>query len=536
MRDDLLPGFRFRRDPDTGERVLEVSVTGERLIEMPMFNKGTAFADEERDVLGLRGLLPPRVVEFQRQMDRVLWGYEHQESDLERYLHMMGVLDRNETLFYRLFVDHFERMLPIVYTPTVGLACQNFGRIFRRTRGVYISPAEVDCVDEVLARWRHPNVRVVVVTDGERVLGLGDLGAGGMGISIGKASLYVAAGGIHPAYVLPVCLDVGTDNPALRDEPLYHGLPRPRLRGPEYDRLVSEFLDAVARRFPRAVVQFEDFASVNALRLLEANRDRVCCFNDDIQGTGAVARAAVLAGLRGTGRTLDGLRVVIAGAGSAGVGIAEAIAEADIRIVDDKGLLTTSRTDLTPIQRPLARNEPCEPLLTLVRRVRPHVLIGVTGSPGLFTREMIEAMEGPHPLVLPLSNPTNMAECTPQQALGWSGGLARIATGSPFAGVAQCNNVYVFPGLGLGVMLCDARRVTDGMLHAAAHALAGLAPPDSLLPPLSQIRSVSRTIALAVARQAIEEGVAAPDPSESLEARLADLVWEPNYVRYVPAL
>jgi len=535
MRDELLPGFRFRTEPESGERVLEVPVFGERLVEMPMFNKGTAFTDAEREALGLRGLLPPRVVTFAQQMERVLWAFENQETDLERYLQMMAVLDRNETLFYRLLVDRFERLLPVVYTPTVGLACQNFGRIFRRTRGLYFAPEDAGRVDEILARWRYPNVRVVVVTDGERVLGLGDLGAGGMGISIGKASLYVAAGGIHPAYVLPVCLDVGTDNATLRSESLYLGLDRPRMRGAPYDALVEAFLDGVAERFPRAVVQFEDFASVNALRLLDRHRDRLCCFNDDIQGTGAVARAAVLAGLRGTERKPADLRVVIAGAGSAGVGIAQALADAQVWVTDDKGLLTQDRRDLWAAHRPLARAEPRATLSEVVARVRPHVLVGVTGCPGLFTRDMIAAMEGPRPIVLPLSNPTSLAECTPQQAREWSGGLALVATGSPFPDTPQCNNVYVFPGLGLGVMLAEAARVSEGMLRAAAEELARLAPKDRLLPPLDQIRRVSQRIAVAVARRAWEEGLARLEPAADLEARLAEAVWDPAYVRYVPA-
>jgi malic enzyme len=531
MLEDPMPGYRWGYDLDGG-RVLEVSVRGERLIERAMFNKGTAFSMEERDALDLHGLLPPRVVTLAQQVERVRWTYDHQESDLERYLHMMGVLDRNETLFYRMLADHFGALLPIVYTPTVGLACQHFGRIYRRTRGLYLRPEDHGRMDAILGRWRFPNVRVIVVTDGERVLGLGDLGAGGMGIAIGKCSLYVAAAGIHPAHVLPVCLDVGTENTALRGDPLYLGVDRPRLRGPAYDEFVDAFLDAVARRFPAAMVQFEDFASPVAMHLLRRHRDRLCCFNDDIQGTGAVTRAVVVAAQRDTGRCLQDLRVVVAGAGSAGIGIARALAGAEVWVVDDRGLLTPGRPDLGPVQRSVARDEEAAGLADIVRRVRPHVLVGVTGVPGLFTREMIQAMEGPRPLVLPLSNPTSMAECTPGQVREWSGGLAQVATGSPFPATAQCNNAYVFPGVGLGVMIAEASRVTNGMLGAAADALAAVAPPAALLPPLARIRDVSRAVALAVARRALEEGVARVAPDADLEAALAARVWDPTYVPY----
>ena len=531
MLDDPLPNFHWRRDPH-GNLNLEVGEHGARLIELPSFNKGTAFTEAEREALGLTGLLPPRIVTMAQQIERVLWTFQHQESDLERYLHLMGVLDRNETLFYRLLVDRFDELLPIVYTPTVGLACQHFGRIFRRARGLWVTPRDVDRIDEILGRWRFPNVRMIVLTDGERVLGLGDLGASGMGISIGKASLYVAGAGFHPSQVMPMCLDVGTENAALRTDPQYLGVQHPRLRGAPYEDLLDRLLAGLARRFPRAVVQFEDFASDNALRILDRYRTSMCCFNDDIQGTGAVTRAVVLAALRGTGRTIADLRVVIAGAGSAGTGIAHALAPAGIWLVDDRGLLTRERDGLTDAQRPLAREEPGGGLLAIVQRVRPHVLIGVTGVPGLFTREMVQALEGPKPLVLPLSNPTSNAECTPQQAREWSGGLAQVATGSPFAGTEQCNNVYVYPGVGLGVALAESTRVTPGMFVAAAEQIAAAAPPERLLPPLRSIRSVSRAIALAVAAQARAEGVAAVDDALDLERRLDDMVWEPDYVPY----
>jgi malate dehydrogenase (oxaloacetate-decarboxylating)(NADP+) len=533
MFEHLAPGFRYVRDSKAG-LVLEVGVSGDRLVEIPMFNKGTAFTEEERDALGLRGFLPPRVVTMAQQIDRVLWTFANQASDLERYLHMMAVLDRNETLYYRMLVDQLETMLPIVYTPTVGLACQNFGRIFRRTRGIYLTPEDAGRVDEILARWPFPEVRIVVVTDGERVLGLGDLGAGGMGISIGKTSLYVAGAGIHPGQVLPVCLDTGTSNPRLRADPLYLGRDRARVRGEPYDALVDAFMRGVTRRFPRALVQFEDFASTNALRLLDRWRDDACCFNDDVQGTGAVTRAAVLGGLRMTGRDLRETRIVVAGAGSAGIGIARALDDASVWVVDDRGLLVQAREDLSDAQRVLARAEPGGSLEEIVRRVRPHALIGVTGTPGLFTRAILAAMEGPRPLVLPLSNPTSLAECTPEQAHEWSGGLALVATGSPFPDTLQCNNMYVFPGVGLGVTAVGARIVTDGMLAAASRALADLAPEGTLLPPLHEIRRVSLSVARAVAREAIREGLATEDDERGVDERVESAVWEPLYVPYRP--
>jgi malate dehydrogenase (oxaloacetate-decarboxylating)(NADP+) len=525
----------MRSDPVTGERWIETTARGERLIESALFNKGTAFPPEERKALGLEGLLPPRFVTMEQQVERVVWTFEQQESPLERYLHLIAVLDRNETLFYRILLERLEDLLPVVYTPTVGLACQNFGRIFRRTRGIYLTPEDAGRADEILARWRTSEVRVVVVTDGERVLGLGDLGAGGMGISIGKTSLYVAGAGIHPALVLPVCLDTGTDNASLRADPLYLGSDRPRVRGPAYDALVEAFLAAVQRRFPKAFVQFEDFSSDNALRLLESHRGRFCCFNDDVQGTGAVTRAGVIAGLQATGRALTGSRVVVVGAGSAGIGIARALFDAEVWLVDDRGLLSADRGDLTEFQRPLARPGPGGSLLETVRRVRPHALIGVTGSPGLFTREVVEAVEGPRPLVFPLSNPTSHAECTPDQVRAWTGGRAIVATGSPFPGTPQCNNVYVFPGLGLGILISEAARVTDGMLRAAAEALAGMARGEAIYPPLSEIRAVSAGIARAVARAAVADGVARNRSDASFAARLADAVWEPRYLPYRPA-
>lgn len=532
--DELAPGFRVRRD-SSGAAFVEVPVSGEALNDNPMFNKGTAFTREERDSLGLHGLLPPRIVRMEQQVERVMENYARKSTDLERYIHLISLMDRNETLFYRVLLDHLEELLPIVYTPTVGQACQRFGHIYRRNRGLYLTPEDAGRADEILGHWPFRDVGIVVVTDGQRILGLGDLGAGGMGISIGKISLYVAGAGIHPARTLPICLDVGTDNEALRSDPLYLGVPRPRVRGQAYDDLVAAFIDGVVRRWPDAVIQFEDFGIENAFRLLDAYRGKVCCFNDDIQGTGAVARAGLLSTLKRTGARLEDQRIFIVGAGSAGTGIARALPDSDVWCFDSKGLLTRERVGIRDFQRPHARPEPPGSLADTARRVRPTILIGVTGKGGLFTRELIESMAGPQPIVFPLSNPTANAEATPDQIRDWSGGRAVVATGSPFAGTAQCNNMYVFPGMGLGILASGARRVTDAMFQRAARALSSLAPEGSLFPALREIRRVSSEVAAAVAEEAAESGVAPRHEACELKSRIAQLTWEPRYLPYRPA-
>jgi malate dehydrogenase (oxaloacetate-decarboxylating)(NADP+) len=526
------PGFRYRRDQVTKEEYLEVPIRGEMLADFPMFNKGTAFTESERDDLGLRGLLPPRVVPMEQQVARVMENYSRKSTDLERYIHLIALLDRNETLFHRILLDRLEELLPIVYTPTVGLACQQFGHIYRRPRGIYVTPEDVGRIDALLANWPFQEIAVIVVTDGERVLGLGDLGAGGMGISIGKISLYVTGAGIHPARTLPVCLDVGTNNERLLEDPLYLGQRRRRLRGPEYDALVEAFFAAASRRFPKALIQFEDFGKANAFRLLDGFRDRYRTFNDDIQGTGAVTLAGVLSGLRQTGGRLEDQRVLILGAGSAGVGIARALKASSIWMLDSKGLLTTDRDDLTAVQKTFARSEPAGGLLEVARRIRPTVLIGTSGQPGVFSREVVETLAGERPMVFPLSNPTSKSECTPEQARAWTSGRALIATGSPFAATSQCNNMYIFPGVGLGVVASGADRVTDEMFIAAARELASLSPGGALYPPLSEIRRIASRLALAVAREAIRQERAEPCSDEILRARIASEVWEPRYLPY----
>lgn len=543
MPREIAPGFMIERDARTGEDYIEVPVRGELLIDFPMFNKGTAFTQDERDSLGLQGLLPPRVVTMEQQVARVVDNYARKTSDLERYIHLISLLDRNETLFYRVLVDRLEELLPIVYTPTVGLACQQFARIFRRSRGIYLTPEDTGRVDEILSHWPFSDVRIIVVTDGQRVLGLGDLGANSMGIPIGKLSLYVAGAGIHPAGTLPVCLDVGTDNDTLLADPLYLGKPRRRVRGADYDGLVAAFMEGVAKRWPRALVQFEDFGIGNAFRLLDFYRDRACCFNDDIQGTGAVTLAGVLAGLRiingragadgAGGGELAGQKVFIAGAGGAGIGIARALEGAQIWVFDSNGLLTADRRDsLLDFQKPWARAEAGGSLEEVARRVCPTVLIGVAGRPDLFTRELLGAMEGPRPLVFPLSNPTSKAECTPEQARAWTDGRALVATGSPFPDTAQCNNMYIFPGIGLGAACSGATRITNRMFTVAAQALAAMTPEGALYPRLSEVRRISVAIALAVGKEAVSAGLAEPLGEDDLRERIASTMWEPRYLPY----
>ncbi|MBI3856793.1 MAG: oxaloacetate-decarboxylating malate dehydrogenase, partial [Planctomycetes bacterium] len=484
-------GFRVvRQEPDG--RVLLCPVLGEHLLTFPLLNKGTAFTERERDELELRGLLPPRVCTMEEQAARVMENFRRKSDDLERYIHLVALMDRNETLFYRVLLDHLPELLPIVYTPTVGLACRNFGRIFRRARGLYLTPEDRGRIGAILSRWPFPRVRVIVVTDGERILGLGDLGANGMGIPIGKLSLYVAAAGIPPSEVMPVCLDTGTDREEIRLDPHYLGRRAPRLRGAAYDELVEEFMEAASRTFPGVLIQFEDFAQANACRLLDRFRDRYFCFNDDIQGTGAVALAAVLAAERVTGRRLAAERIVIAGAGSAGIGIARMLTAAlgesgippdrardRIWLVDSKGLVTSDRPHLSAPKAAFARDQRAMTLDQAVRAAEPTVLIGATGTPDLFSAEMLGRL-GDRPLVLPLSNPTDRAECSPERARKAIRGSALVAAGSPFPGTSQCNNVYVFPGVGRGVLSAKTDRVTDAMFLAAARTIAGMTD-DALL-------------------------------------------------------
>jgi malate dehydrogenase (oxaloacetate-decarboxylating)(NADP+) len=536
---------------------------GVKLLHDPVRNKGTAFAEAERDALGLRGLLPPRCQSQKVQVMRSLENLRRKNTDLERYIYLIALQDRNETLFYRVLVDHLEELMPIIYTPTVGKACQAYGHIFRRPRGLFISSEDRGRVVEVLRNWPHEDVRIVVVTDGERILGLGDLGADGMGIPIGKLALYTACAGIHPTQCLPITLDVGTENEALLHDPLYIGSPHRRLRGEPYDELVEEFVTALTGVFPHAVLQFEDFATANAFRLLARYRDRICTFDDDIQGTGAVALAGLYSAMRITGGKLPDCRFLFLGAGEAGIGIGslivaalvdEGVPEDEARrhcwFVDSTGLVVKSRSDLPEHKRPYAHDHPnAHDFLAVVKDLRPTAIIGVSGKPGTFTRPILEAMAeiNDRPIVFALSNPTSKAECTAEQAYEWTNGRAIFASGSPFDPVerfdrtfvpGQANNAYVFPGVGLGAIASRSRRVTDEMFFAAANALAREVSSDDLalgrvFPSLDRIRDVSTSIAAAVAEVAYERGLAQAPRPENLEEYIRSHMFEPNYTSFV---
>jgi malate dehydrogenase (oxaloacetate-decarboxylating) len=557
--------------------VVTTHLTGLDLVSRPMLNKGTAFSEAERDVFELHGLLPPHVGTLDQQVERRLRALREADDDLERYALMRDLQDSNETLFYAMVVRHAEELLPIVYTPTVGLGCQRFSEIWRRPRGVFLSYPNRHRIAEILSRERFDPVEVIVVSDGERILGLGDQGAGGMGIPIGKLSLYTACAGIHPDRTLPILLDVGTDNQDRLDDPLYVGWRSPRIRGDEYDAFVDAFVDAVHRRWPRVLLQWEDFANHNAGRLLERYRDRLCSFNDDIQGTAAVAAGTLLAAINVTGVPLTEQRIAVLGAGSAGCGIsallvramvADGLDEVEARrrffAVDRDGLLVDGMAGLRPAQRPFAQPRAAvdrwpvaEPgrigLVDVVRNARPTTLIGVSAQPGAFTEDVVRAMAAhvDRPVIFPLSNPTSRCEATPEDLMAWTDGRAVIGTGSPFppvrrgdrdVAIAQTNNSYVFPGVGLGVLAVGARRVTDAMFMAAARALTALSPtrrdPGArLLPAVGELRAVSVAVAAAVARQAIADGVAEPCDDVALAARIRAQVWEPVYRQFqrVPA-
>jgi malate dehydrogenase (oxaloacetate-decarboxylating)(NADP+) len=532
---------------------------GVHLLHDPVRNKGTAFTEAERKALGLQGLLPPRVLNQTLQAERIMRSIRSQPAALDRYMTLIALQDRNETLFYRVLLDHIEELMPIVYTPTVGQACQEFRHIFRRPRGLYVSADDRGRVAGILRNWPHEDVRIIVVTDGERILGLGDLGADGMGIPIGKLSLYSACAGIHPTHTLPVMLDVGTDNETLLADPLYLGVPRHRLRGEAYDELVDEFFEAVAEVFPRAVVQLEDFATRNAFRLLAKYREGFCSFDDDIQGTAGVALAGIYSALRITGRPLAEQRYLFLGAGEAGIGIGhlivaalvhEGLDEAEARqrcwYFDSKGLVVKSRADLAPHKRAFAHEgELTDDFLGAVERLRPSVLIGVSGQPQAFTRPVLEAMARLHerPIVFALSNPTSKSECTAEQAYGWTGGRAVFASGSPFAPVevqgkrlvpGQGNNAYVFPGVGLGLIVSGASACTDEMFFEAARALAALVEDDDLrqgriYPSLARVREVSAHIAEAVAEVAYRRGLARSPRPADLGAAVRASMFQPEY-------
>lgn len=545
--------------------------SGPALLEMPLLNKGSAFSPQERIDFNLIGLLPQTVETIEEQAERVYQQYLQCASDLDRHVYLRSIQDNNETLFFRLLEGHLEEMLPIIYTPTVGQACQDFSKIYRTHRGLFVSWPDRERIDDVLRSATKDKVKIIVVTDSERILGLGDQGIGGMGIPIGKLSLYTACGGISPAYTLPIVLDVGTNNQALLDDPLYMGWRHPRISGKDYDDFVELFIRAVQRRWPGVLLQFEDFAQTNAMPLLARYRDQLCCFNDDIQGTASVAVGTLLAACKVKQQKLSEQVITFVGAGSAGCGIAEHIiaamqleglSEAQARqrifMVDRHGLLVEGMDGLLDFQRKLAqkaadvvdwqRGEDGIGLLEVVSRAKPTVMIGVSGQRGLFSEAVIREMykHCPLPLVMPLSNPTSRVEATPAEILQWTEGRALVATGSPFQPVehggrsihiAQCNNSYIFPGIGLGVIAAGARRVTEAMLMAASNALAECSPVvtgegDAVLPPLRDIQQVSRRIAFAVAKQAQAEGVALETPDDMLQAAIERNFWVPRYREY----
>ena len=531
--------------------MIRTRLRGIDLLRDPRLNKGTAFTEAERDRFGLHGLLPPQVGTLEDQVKRRRGRMANIDSDFRRYRFLRDLQDSNETLFYALLQDDLEGLLPIVYTPAVGEGCQRFSEIWHTPRGLFVSYPNRDRIERILSHPRFDGVRCIVVSDGERILGLGDQGIGGMGIPIGKLALYTALGGIAPEHCLPVLLDVGTDNPERLADPLYMGWRHERVRGDDYDAFIETFVGAVSERWPHVLLQWEDFAGRNAARLLARYRDRLCTFNDDIQGTAAVATGALLAAADASGTPLAEQHIVIVGAGSAGLGIANMLvahferagiakAEARERIwaVDRRGLLRVDEPDLTEEQRPFARRSERRELVDVIRDARAGVLIGVSGQAGAFTESAVREMaaHAARPVIFALSNPTSRSEATPAQLRDWTKGRAIIATGSPFPGVDQVNNAYIFPGIALGALAAEATRISDGMIMAAARALADLSPMRAdpagrLLPPIGALREVSRAVAAAVASAAIDDG-ASRLPVGKVESAIAANHWEPAYEVY----
>ena len=547
-------------------------LSGYELLLNPRLNKGTAFTEEERDAFALHGLLPPHVGTLEDQRERRKRVLDSRPTAFGKYSNMRDLQDNNETLFYSLIAHNVEELLPIVYTPAVGEGCQRFSEIWRRPRGLFISYPNQHRMQQMLADPRYDDVRCIVVSDGERILGLGDQGAGGIGIPIGKMALYTALGGIPPEHCLPILLDVGTDNQALFNDPIYIGWQHHRIRGQQYDDFVEAFVSAVERRWPHILLQWEDFAGSNASRLLDRYRHRLCSFNDDIQGTAAVTTATLLAAIHATGIPLQEQTIAMFGSGAAGIGIVNLLiaamkeeglsdeqARCRIYAFNRYGLLVEGCKGMRPDQLPLARKRTDVAgwklagaddisLLDVVRNARVTALVGVSAQAGAFTQEIVRAMalHSPRPIIFPLSNPTSKSEAVPADLLQWTEGRALIGTGSPYAPVefggrmvhiAQVNNSYIFPGLALGILVSRARRVTDGMIMAAAKALAALSPARqdkcaALLPPIADSRKVSLVVAEAVGQQAIAEAVAELPGETTLSAQLRDYVWEPVYHPY----
>jgi malate dehydrogenase (oxaloacetate-decarboxylating) len=553
------------------EGACQVSLSGFDLINSPRLNKGTAFSAHERDVFDLHGLLPPHIGTLDEQIERRTEALGEESTPFTKYSLLRNLQDTNETLFYALLVRNIEQMLPLVYTPTVGEGCQRFSEIWRKPRGLFLSYPNKDRIDQILSHSRYDDVKCIVVSDGERILGLGDQGAGGMGIPIGKMALYTALGGIHPENCLPILLDVGTDNENRLNDPIYIGWRHHRVRGAEYDSFIDAFVNSVKKRWPHVLLQWEDFAGSNAARFLAHYRDQLCTFNDDIQGTAAVAAATLISAIHVTGIPLAQQKIVILGFGSAGIGITNlltqfmkdsGLTEQEARnrffAIDLYGLITENGKGVRPEQLPYARKDQevqswKQPdgeitLLDVVRNAKPSVLIGVSGQPGAFTEEAVREMAkySDRPVIFPLSNPTSRSEATAQALMDWTEGRALIGTGSPFdpvtvggkkVHITQTNNSYIFPGLALGIVASKARRVTDTMVKAAAEELVRNLPTQkdkqaSLLPPLSQARKLGRLIGMAVGRQAIRDGQAQVANEEALNRELQANFWEPVYVPY----
>jgi malate dehydrogenase (oxaloacetate-decarboxylating) len=564
--------FTFKIDPMTGEEYYEVYARGRQLLNDPHLNKASGFSREEREALGLEGLLRSAILPLEVQTSNAYEAFLRKPDDLEKFIFLVALQDRSEVIFYKLVTEHLKEMVPIVYTPTVGTACLQMSHIQRRFRGVYITPENIEHIDRVFQNITLPQVNLIVVTDGERILGLGDLGSDGMGIPVGKVSLYVAAGGLHPHVCLPVCLDVGTNNQRLLDDPAYLGYRHPRLRGEPYEKLVETFVLAVKRHFPDALLQWEDFGKSTAFKNLERYRDRILSFNDDIQGTGSTSLAALMTAMRIKQSRFQDERYLIVGMGQAGTGISMNIlaamvaeglspeeARARLFAVDVQGLLVEGDPALEAPQRPMAQrlanvadwsleSSSRISMLDVIRNARPTVLIGVTAQTGLFSdailQEVAKATE--RPIVFALSNPTSKCEATPEQVWKATDGKGLVATGSPFPAMewkgrtlrpSQCNNMYIFPGVGLGALVARAAKVTDGMLLAASRAISAMVTPEQeamglLLPAMEDIRKASAVVALAVARQAREEGLGRRLDDDQLEQIVAKAQWDPHFTAF----
>jgi malate dehydrogenase (oxaloacetate-decarboxylating) len=552
-------------------KYLYIPHAGPALLETPLLNKGSAFTSKERETFNLTGLLPPRYESIEEQVERAYMQYSSFLAPINKHIYLRAIQDNNETLFYRLVQSHIDEMMPIIYTPTVGDACEQFSDIYRSSRGLFVSYSERTQMDDILRNATKRKVKIIVVTDGERILGLGDQGIGGMGIPIGKLSLYTACGGISPAYTLPVMLDVGTNNPKLLDDPMYMGARHKRIDQQEYNDFVDTFIQSAQRRWPGVMIQFEDFAQPNAMPLLERYRQQICCFNDDIQGTAAVTLGSILAACRSKSVRLRDQKVVFVGAGSAGCGIAEMIisrmcheglddteARKQVFMVDRYGMLTDGMEGLRDFQQKLVQHpddlsewsysSQWPTLLDAINCAKPDILIGVSGKAGLFTEAVIRNMKQ-HcelPIIFPLSNPSRQVEAHPEQVIEWTDGQVIIATGSPFKPVeykgkiypiAQCNNSYIFPGIGLGVIASKAKLISEEMLMTTSEALAAASPmanegQGALLPPLTEIASLSRKIAFEVGKMAQQQGLALEMTDDALKASIDSNFWQPHYREY----